>query len=268
MRLNKIQQNTTGMKAGNLEVKIFETRQEMGACAAEAVADRIRELLQKKEFVNIIFAAAPSQNEFLAALSEEKNILWERVNAFHMDEYVGLANDAPQHFGHFLKTRLFNNIPLHSVNYLDGNATDIEAECDRYAKLLSEFPADIVCLGIGENCHLAFNDPHVAFFDDKLIVKQVRLDDACRQQQVNDACFDSFDQVPSTALTITIPALLKAKYAYAIVPGPKKAAAVQHTLEDEISEEYPSTILRDHPDAILYIDSDSAGRLSEISSYK
>jgi len=254
------------MKADNLEVKIFDTRQEMGAKAAETVAAKIRELLKAKEFINIIFASAPSQNEFLAALSEEKDIAWERVNAFHMDEYVGLPNDAPQNFGYFLKTRLFDKINLHSVNYLNGNATDIEAECDRYAQLLKDFPTDIVCLGIGENCHLAFNDPHVAFFDDPFIVKKVSLDDACRQQQVNDACFDSFGEVPQYALTITIPALLKARYAYAIVPGQKKAEAIRHTIEDEISEEFPSTILRNHPDAILYIDKDSAGRLTEISS--
>lgn len=256
------------MKAGNLEVQIFDNRQEMGTSAAKKVAEKIRELLKTKEFINIIFASAPSQNEFLDVLSEEKNIAWERINAFHMDEYVGLASDAPQNFGYFLKIRLFDKIPLHSIHYLNGNAADIEAECERYSQLLTDFPTDIVCLGIGENCHLAFNDPHVAFFDDPLIVKKVSLDEACRQQQVNDACFDSFDEVPQHALTITIPALLKAQYAYAIVPGPKKAEAIQHTIEDEISEEFPSTILRNHPDAILYIDRDSAGRLTEISSYK
>ncbi|MCF0056912.1 glucosamine-6-phosphate deaminase [Dyadobacter sp. CY356] len=256
------------MKAGNLEVKIFDTRQEMGAKAAETVAAKIRELLKIKEFVNIIFASAPSQNEFLAVLSEEKDIAWERINAFHMDEYVGLPADASQNFGHFLKVRLFDKIPLHSIHYLNGNAADIKAECERYSKLLTDFPTDIVCLGIGENCHLAFNDPHVAFFDDPLIVKKVSLDEACRQQQVNDACFNSFDEVPQCALTITIPYLLKAKYAYAIVPGVKKAEAIQHTIEDEISEAFPSTILRNHPGAILFIDKDSAGRLTETSSYK
>jgi glucosamine-6-phosphate deaminase len=255
------------MKAGNLEVKIFDTRQEMGTVAAETVAAKIRELLKSKEFINIIFASAPSQNEFLAALSEQENIAWERINAFHMDEYVGLANDASQNFGYFLKTRLFDKIPLHSVHYLNGNATDIEAECERYSRLLTDFPTDIVCLGIGENCHLAFNDPHVAFFDDPLIVKRVTLDEPCRQQQVNDACFNLLDEVPKDALTITIPALLKAKYAYAMVPGIKKAEAIRHTIEDKISEAFPSTILRNHPNAVLYIDRDSAGRLSEISSY-
>lgn len=256
------------MKAGNLEVQIFDTRQKLGEIAAETVAAKIRELLRSKDFINIIFASAPSQNEFLASLAAEENIAWERVNAFHMDEYVGLAQNAPQNFGYFLKTRLFDKIALRSVHYLNGNAADIEAECNRYSGLLTEFPTDIVCLGIGENCHLAFNDPHVAFFNDPLIVKKVTLDEACRQQQVNDACFLSLDEVPQEALTITIPALLKASFAYAMVPGVKKAEAIQHTIEDEISEMFPSTILRNHPGAILYIDQDSAGRLSEISSYK
>ncbi|TLV00675.1 glucosamine-6-phosphate deaminase [Dyadobacter luticola] len=255
------------MKVDNLEVKIFETRQEMGAAAAQAVADKIREIQDTKDFVNIIFASAPSQNEFLAALKEEKWIRWDKINAFHMDEYVGIAADASQNFGYFLKVRLFDIVHPHSVWYLDGNATDLDAECARYADLLEKNPIDIVCLGIGENGHLAFNDPHVAFFDDPLVVKQVELDDACRQQQVNDACFDTFDEVPQNALTLTIPTLLKAKYAFCIVPGEKKADAIYHTIAEDIQELYPSTILRKHPNAILFIDKASSGKLKEISSY-
>jgi glucosamine-6-phosphate deaminase len=255
------------MKVDQLEIKIFETRQEMGENAARMVADKIREIQDTKDFVNIIFASAPSQNEFLEALKAEQGITWEKVNAFHMDEYVGVPADAPQNFGYFLKVRLFDHVPVHSVSYLDGNATDIEKECEHYANLLLENPIDIVCLGIGENGHLAFNDPHVAFFDDPLIVKKVQLDDACRQQQVNDACFDTFDEVPETALTLTIPTLLKAKYAFCIVPGEKKADAIYHTVAEDIKEEFPSTILRKHPHAILFIDKASSGRLKEISSY-
>lgn len=255
------------MKVDNLEVKIFETRQEMGVAAAQAVAGKIRELQDTKEFVNIIFASAPSQNEFLAELKGEEGIRWEKVNAFHMDEYVGIAADAPQNFGYFLKVRLFDDVKPNSVSYLNGNATDLEEECKRYAALLQKYPIDIVCMGIGENGHLAFNDPHVAFFDDPLIVKQVELDEACRQQQVNDACFDAFDEVPKTALTLTIPTLMKSTYAYCIVPGEKKAQAVQHTVESDIQELYPSTILREHPNAVLFIDTASSGLLKEISSY-
>ncbi|NIJ51449.1 glucosamine-6-phosphate deaminase [Dyadobacter arcticus] len=255
------------MKVDQLDIKIFDTRKEMGEAAARAVADKIRELQDTKDFVNIIFASAPSQNEFLASLKEEKGIKWEKINAFHMDEYVGIADDAPQNFGYFLKVRLFDHVPVHSVSYLDGNAPDLENECDRYAQLLLDNPIDIVCLGIGENGHLAFNDPHVAFFDDPLIVKQVELDQACRQQQVNDACFDTFDEVPETALTLTIPTLLKAKYAFCIVPGEKKADAIYHTVSEDIQEAFPSTILRNHPNAVLFIDKDSSGKLKEISSY-
>lgn len=255
------------MKVDQLEVKIFDTRKEMGEAAAHAVADKIRELQDTKDFVNVIFASAPSQNEFLATLKDEKGIAWEKVNAFHMDEYVGIAADAPQNFGYFLKVRLFDHVPVHSVSYLNGNAADLDQESERYAQLLLDNPIDIVCLGIGENGHLAFNDPHVAFFDDPQIVKQVELDEACRQQQVNDACFDTFDEVPQTALTLTIPTLLKAKYAFAIVPGEKKAQAIYHTVESEIQEAYPATILRNHPNAILFIDKDSSGKLKEISSY-
>lgn len=239
----------------------------MGELAARTVAAKIRELQATKEQINIIFASAPSQNEFLSGLLLEKDIAWERINAFHMDEYANLPFDAPQSFGNFLKVRLFDKISLKSIHYLDGNAADLNAECDRYGALLTEYPTDIVCLGIGENCHLAFNDPHVAFFNDPLIVKQVELDLACRQQQVNDGCFENFESVPTHALTITIPALLKSTYAFCIVPGEKKAEAIYHTIEDEIQELYPSTILRTHPNAILFIDKDSAGRLTESSSF-
>jgi len=255
------------MKVDNLNIKIFDSRQKMGENAAEMVADKIRELLEIKENINIIFASAPSQNEFLAALSLEKGIAWERVNAFHMDEYVGLPNDAPQNFGNFLKVKLFDKIPLKSAFYINGNAPDIEQECNRYAQLLTEYPADIICMGIGENTHIAFNDPFVADFNDPLLVKKVALDFASRQQQVNDKCFDTLNEVPEDAITLTVPALLRAKFAYCIVPGHKKAEAIYHTVNEEISEEFPSTILRNHPDIILFIDKDSSGKLEEISSY-
>lgn len=255
------------MKADQLEVKILENRQLMGELAARTVAEKIRELLHSKEEINIIFASAPSQNEFLTGLLEEKDIDWKRVNAFHMDEYADLPGDAPQSFGYFLKVRLFDKIPLKSIHYLNGNAADLDAECSRYATLLTQYPTDIVCLGIGENCHLAFNDPHVAFFEDPLIVKQVELDLACRQQQVNDGCFDTLDLVPTNALTVTIPALLKSGFAFCIVPGEKKADAIYHTIEDDIQELYPSTILRTHPNAVLFIDKASAGRLEQTSSF-
>jgi len=255
------------MKVDNLDIQIFETRQEMGSAAAVIAARKIRELQESQEWVNIIFASAPSQNEFLAALAAEEGIKWDKVNAFHMDEYVGLPDDAPQNFGNFLKVKLFDQVGVKNVFYINGNAPDIDEECNRYAKLLSEYPTDIVCLGIGENGHIAFNDPHVADFNDPLLVKKVALDFASRQQQVNDKCFDSLDEVPQDAITLTIPALLKAKNGYCIVPGEKKAQAIRNTVEENISEKFPSTILRKHSNVILFIDKDSSGKLREISSY-
>ncbi|REA59016.1 glucosamine-6-phosphate deaminase [Dyadobacter luteus] len=249
------------MKVDNLNISVFETRRDLGQAAAVLVADRIRKLLKEREQVNIIFASAPSQNEFLEFLSDEEGIEWHRINAFHMDEYIGLPDDAPQNFGYFLKVRLFEKVGIQNVFYLNGNNPDIESEADRYASLLQKYPTDIVCLGIGENGHIAFNDPHVADFNDPLLVKKVDLDLASRQQQVHDKCFDELSEVPEHALTLTIPALMKATHAYCMVPGPTKAQAVLNTITKDIIEEFPSTILRQHPDCILFIDEDSSGQL-------
>ena len=243
-----------------LIAKIYSGRPELGAAAAEILTAKISELLKTKEYINIIFASAPSQNEFLAELLN-KNIEWNRINAFHMDEYIGLHPDASQGFGNFLKDRLFSKVNCREVNYLNGNASDPQDECKRYSDLLINYPTDIVCLGIGENTHLAFNDPHVADFNDPLIVKVVDLDQDCRSQQVNDGCFATIDVVPTHALTITMPALFKSTFAYAIVPGKFKANAIFHTLNSDISELYPSTILRRHDHAVLFIDEDSASKL-------
>lgn len=244
----------------NLLIKISESRLLMGQLAAENVSTKITALLKVQPMVNMIFAAAPSQNEFLAALLK-KELQWEKINAFHMDEYLNLDADAPQGFGNFLKNALFGQVPFNSVHYLNGNAADAGEECLRYSALLTQYPTDIVCMGIGENTHLAFNDPHVADFNDPALVKVVDLDQQCRTQQVNDGCFEDLDQVPTHALTLTVPALVKARYVFCIVPGPKKAGAVKYTLTADISEKYPSTILRGHMEAILYLDGDSSSTL-------
>lgn len=239
-------------KADSLNIEIFESDELMGKAGAGLVAQQIQLLLKTQPGVNVIFAAAPSQNSFLAGLITQ-NIDWTKVNAFHMDEYIGLPADAPESFGNFLKESLFSKVPFHTVNYLNGNAADKGQECLRYTQLLEANPVDIVCMGIGENGHIAFNDPPVADFNDPEKVKIVELDDACRQQQVNDECFTSFDEVPGFALTLTIPALMGAKYVYCFVPGERKAEAVRNTLKQEIIAEFPSTILRKHPNAILFL---------------
>ena len=245
----------------NLAVEIFETRAAIGAAAANAVAERIVALHQQQEFVNIIYASAPSQNDFLEVLNTAPNVDWTRVNAFHMDEYIELAEDHPATFRSFLDKTIFGKHQFNSINYINGNAQYIGEECRRYTNLLTEFPPDIVCLGIGENGHLAFNDPHVADFSDPALVKMVKLDAASRQQQVHDGCFSSLAAVPTYAITLTIPALMTGKFVYGIVPGSQKAKAVYNTLKEEVVEKYPSTILRRHPNAVLFLDKDSASHL-------
>jgi glucosamine-6-phosphate deaminase len=250
--------------ANKMKVKIYETRSQMGSEAAYEVAEKIQELLKDREFVNIIFAAAPSQNEFLFSLCQQKNVDWSRVNAFHMDEYVGLNEDAPQSFGQFLRERIFDKVPLHKVYYINGKPDDLNNECYRYSRLLQQHPTDIVCMGIGENTHIAFNDPHVADFNDPLGVKVVALDEVSRQQQVNDGCFERFEDVPKYAITLTVPTLLHADCIYCLVPGSNKASAINYTINSEVNENYPSTSLKNHPNAILYLDRDSAAKLKEV----
>ncbi|AKD55444.1 glucosamine-6-phosphate deaminase [Spirosoma radiotolerans] len=243
-----------------LTVKLYENRQRLGENAAQLAATTIRDLQKKQPVVNIVFAAAPSQNEFLDALAQQPDIAWECINAFHMDEYIGLPDDAPQRFGNFLKDKLFAKVPLRAIYYIRGN-NDPEAESKRYESLLQDYPTDIVCMGIGENCHIAFNDPHVAHFDDPTLIKKVALDLTSRWQQVHDGCFATLDQVPEYALTLTIPALIKAPAIFCMVPAAHKAEAIHHTLTDVISEQYPSTILRNHVNATLFIDQDSGSFL-------
>ena len=209
----------------------------------------------------MIFAASPSQNEVLAALANDPQIPWNRVNAYHMDEYIGLSPDAPQGFGNFLREHMFGLAPFASVNYIDSAATDPQAECDRYSTLLQENPVDIVVMGIGENGHIAFNDPPVADFNDPHLVKIVALDPVCRQQQVNDGCFEALEQVPTHALTLTVPTLMAAKYHFCIVPAPTKAKAVKATVRGPIREVCPATCLRNRSNAVLYLDPDSAALL-------
>jgi glucosamine-6-phosphate deaminase len=247
--------------ADKLLVKIYDSRDAMGKNAAVEVIAKIKELLSEKDEISMIFAAAPSQNEFLAALVADKEIAWDRVTAFHMDEYIGLDKDAPQAFGNFLKDRIFDKVPFKAVHFLDGNAENIEKECKRYSQLLEDAKVDVVCMGIGENGHIAFNDPPVADFKDAHLVKVVELDDTCRMQQVNDGCFASKDLVPTHALTLTIPALMGGKHLFCMVPAKTKAQAVKNTVHGEISEACPASILRTHQNAILYLDPDSSSML-------
>ena len=241
-----------------LKVNVYENRTLMGEAAARDIKQRIISLLSEKAEINMIFAAAPSQNDVLKALVEDKEIEWNRINAYHMDEYIGLDKNAPQGFGNFLKSHIFGLVPFKSVNYIDITTTNPDEEAERYGKLLLDNPTDIVIMGIGENGHIAFNDPPVANFKDEKVVKPVKLDEICRQQQVNDGCFESIDKVPTHAMTLTVPTLVKAPYLFCIVPAPTKANAVYETLNGSIDEHCPASILRLQENAILYLDDQSS----------
>lgn len=238
-----------------VRLKVFATRKEMGEAAAKEAADCMRGLLANQEEINCLFAAAPSQNEFLASLVQEEGIDWNRVNGYHMDEYVGFEIGHPNSFNGFLTDSVFSKVPFKCVYLLNG-ANPGEQEAKRYSHLLDQIKIDITFMGIGENGHIAFNDPEVADFHDKETVKIVDLDHICRQQQVNDGCFPTFDDVPERALTVTIPKLVSAKEIFCIVPTGKKKNAVRAALTGEISEACPASILRTVEHVHMYIDRD------------
>ncbi len=244
-----------------LRVRVYGSRQTMAVAAARAVADTIRRCIDQRGSCVVVFAAAPSQKEFLEALRLSQAIDWSHVKAFHLDEYLGLPEEAPQRFSRFLKEKLFDWVPLAEVHYLNGNADDPQKECIRYSRLLAENPIDIACIGIGENGHIAFNDPPVADFEDPYRIKVVELDEKCRLQQVHDGCFASLAEVPTHALTMTIPSIMSAKWVYCAVPGPTKQEAVKSAIEGPISTACPASILRRHPRSVLFLDSPAASLL-------
>ncbi len=240
-----------------LEIKVFKTRGELGYAVASEAALHIRMLLKTKNEINVVFASAPSQNEFLSSLTEEY-VDWTKVNVFHMDEYIDLPRSSPQGFGNFLKAKIFDIKPFKKIFYLHDSGSTPEEICINYSNLLKEHPVDIVFMGIGENAHIAFNDPHVALFNDKEMVKIVSLDTTCRNQQVNDGFFNTISDVPTHAVTMTIPALLNSDRIFCIVPAPSKANAINAVVNEVISEMNPASILRTHNSATLYCDKDSA----------
>ena len=246
-----------------LAVQQYPDRASMGRAAADAAAKIIRAAIAENGEARVIFACAPSQNEFLAALLTHE-IDWPRVTLFHMDEYVGLPAQHPASFRYFLRSHLLSKIPAPKIFHgIAAETQPPEKEGARYTALLLEAPIDLVCMGIGENGHIAFNDPPVADFKDKHLIKVVELDHICRQQQVNDGCFPTLADVPTHALTLTIPALMRPRFLSCVVPGPRKAQAVRETLRGAVSTACPATILRTHPRATLYIDDAAAGLLEK-----
>ena len=250
------------LTCGRLRVEVLPSRPMMGLAAARTVAECIQDLLARDGRAAVVFASAPSQDEFLAALRQEPGIDWRKLTAFHLDEYVGIAPDHPASFRRFLVDRLFSHVDVAAFHGLDGRAGDLAAECARYAALLRKEAPALAILGVGENGHLAFIDPPVCDFAEAADVRVVELDEPCRRQQVSDGCFRSLDEVPRTALSLTVPFLMRVPRAVAIVPGPAKRAAIGAALQGPVTTGCPASVLRRHRDATLFLDEDSAAGLA------
>jgi glucosamine-6-phosphate deaminase len=251
------------LECGRMRIEVHPDRPGVGEAAARAVGAEIRSRLDRDGKIAVIFASAPSQNEFLAALRRDSAIDWSKVTAFHLDEYLGIGPTHPASFRRFLKDRLFDHVPVRAFHGLDGETKDPAAECAHYAGLLRSAQPQLAILGIGENGHLAFIDPPACDFFEPADVRVVELDEVCRQQQVNDGSFATLDEVPRRALSLGIPFLLGVPRAVAIVPGPAKRAAVRAAVEGPVTRACPASILRRHPDATLFLDEESGAGLDE-----
>lgn len=246
------------------DVRIFTDRKSMGRAAAGQVHEEIVRLVSNNGSARMIMACAPSQDDYYEALiplATGRPEIWGRVTVFHMDEYVGLTDDSPQSFRTYLRRHFLDHVKVAAFHPIGGEAIDPDAEAARYQALLDGAPIDLISMGIGENGHIAFNDPPVADFNDSVKVKKVELDPICRQQQVNDGCFPTLDDVPTHALSLTLPVFAEAGMLVCIVPGVRKAEAVKKTLHGAIGTDCPATLLRQHRSAFLYLDADSASLL-------
>ena len=230
---------------------------ELPAAAAEDAAGVVADAVAARGAANVMFATGNSQLAFLGELATSAGVDWTQVTAFHMDEYVGLGEGHPASFARYIRARVGERLRPGATHLIDGTADQV-AECARYAALLRDHPLDLCCLGIGENGHLAFNDPPVADFADPHDVKVVELDDDCRRQQVSEGHFPTVADVPRHAITVTIPALLRAATVLAIVPEARKAEPVRTALTGPITPACPASALRRHPNARLYLDTASA----------
>jgi glucosamine-6-phosphate deaminase len=245
-----------------LAVRVFDDDRTLGLAAADDAAATIVGAVAARGVAHVMLATGNSQFAFLDAFVARSDVDWSAVVAFHMDEYIGVPPSHPASFQRYMRERIAARVPVREFHYLQGDAPDAGAEADRYAALLRAHPLDLCCLGIGENGHLAFNDPPVADFDDPFDVKIVELDDACRRQQVGEGHFATIADVPTHAITVTIPALLRAARVQAVVPEARKAVPVQATLRGPIAAACPASALRRHANAALYLDRESASLLT------
>jgi len=251
----------SSFKVGTLAVEVYEDRNAMGRAAAALAADRLRDLARQHETVPVIFATGDSQRATLHALAAIPDVPWNQVVGFRMDEYVGLPDGHPASFSRYMRENLTSRVQLRHMYEIDGSEATVEKTCREYAELLRAHTPLLCLLGIGENGHLAFNDPAEARFDDPVDVKQVTLDLVCRQQQVNEGAFSRVAEMPERAITITVPALFRVPELILSTPGARKAQIVKRTLYDAITTACPASILRRHPNATMFLDRDSAAEL-------
>jgi glucosamine-6-phosphate deaminase len=235
----------------------------LGKAAAIEAGNIIRAAISQQGRARIIVGTGNSQSDFIHSLVESENLGWNAVEVFHLDEYVGMPDTHSASFRHWLRDHLVDRVHPGTVHYLRGDAPNIDEECRRYGNLLCSAPLDLCFLGFGENGHIAFNDPHVADFNDPLVVKRVALDERCRQQQLGEGHFPTLDAVPREALTLTCSILMKVGYLISCVPDRRKAEAVKTALEGPVSEECPASIVPTHFHASIYLDVESASLLSQ-----
>ena len=248
-----------------LRVEVHDSQEALAKKVAQEAHAVLASALQQRGSARVILATGNSQIKFLEQLISLGGIDWTRTTLFHMDEYLGLSSEHKASFRKYMRERVEARVKPGKFHYIEGDALEPIAECDRYSALLSEAPIDLCCLGIGENGHIAFNDPPVANFHDKLKVKIVKLDDACKQQQVGEGHFPNLDAVPGYAITLTIPMLCSAKRMLCISPETRKAKAVHAALEKPISTDYPASWLRHQSHATMYLDPHSASLLQKVT---
>ncbi len=244
------------------QIRVFSTKANMGEAAAAHAASILRDAIANRGCARVIVATGPSQDSFIHALVQAPKVAWNNIDVFHMDEYVGVGVEHPASFRRWLKEHLVNHVYPGRVNYLNADVTDLAAESRRYEHLLQSAPLDACFLGFGENGHIAFNEPHLADFNDPLAIKRVSLDDKTRMQQVGEGHFATFEAVPREALTITVPALLASENLVCCVPELRKAEATRNALEGPVSPACPASVVRSHQRAFIFLDLESASLLS------
>jgi glucosamine-6-phosphate deaminase len=257
----RLDNNVKAFPAGSGLLRIYPSKQALGEAAAVDAARIIRNAIERAGTVRIIVATGNSQLDLVSALVRVSGIDWKSVEVFHMDEYVGLPASHPSSFRYWIKQRIEDAVHPGKVHYLNGDAQDIDAEIERYTGLLMASPVHLAFVGFGENGHIAFNDPHVADFEDPAVIKRVTLDGTSRRQQAGEGHFSSPETVPGEALTLTCPALFRAESWICSVPEARKAQAVRNAVHGPISPECPASLFRRHANAAVYLDEESAGML-------